>query len=98
MASYAKTFEGKPELQVLRALGYFDRPAEPDAIRIVLPKMDDQKYHAALVRLHKARLILGSRVSSPDARNDSPRRPSRGARLPLGGLQACPWMPRDLLT
>ena len=60
MASYVTKFEGKPELQVLRALGYFDRPAEPEAIRLVLPKMEDQKYHAALVRLNKARLILTS--------------------------------------
>ena len=63
MASYAKMFEGKPELQLLRALGYFDRPAEPEAIRLVLQKMDDQKYHAALVHLNKARLILSTDLS-----------------------------------
>jgi tetratricopeptide (TPR) repeat protein len=32
LAYYAAMFEGKPELEVLRILGLFDRPAEPSAI------------------------------------------------------------------
>ena len=58
MASYARMYEGQPELDILHALGYFDRPAEPEALKLVLPEMSDRKYRAALKRLHDARLIL----------------------------------------
>ncbi|MEZ5402784.1 MAG: hypothetical protein R2729_24120 [Bryobacteraceae bacterium] len=56
MQRYFELFHGKPEGALLRALGYFDRPAEPDALRLVLPHgRVDRK---ALRVLHKARLIL----------------------------------------
>jgi hypothetical protein len=58
MQGYARMFAGKPELDILRALGYFDRPAEPAALKLVLPEMPDLKYRAALKRLRDARLIL----------------------------------------
>jgi len=58
MEAYARMFEGKPELDILRALGYFDRPAEPAALKLVLPAIPDLKYRAALNRLRDARLIL----------------------------------------
>jgi hypothetical protein len=29
LASYARVYDGKPELDILKALGYFDGPAEP---------------------------------------------------------------------
>jgi tetratricopeptide (TPR) repeat protein len=58
MASYARMYAGEPELDILRALGYFDRPAEPEALKLVLPTMEDRKYRAALKRLRDARLIL----------------------------------------
>jgi hypothetical protein len=35
MASYANIYHGRPELDILRALGYFDRPAEPEALKLV---------------------------------------------------------------
>jgi hypothetical protein len=60
MASYAQVFEGKPELDILRVLGYFDRPAEPEAVLLLLPQMSDLKHRAALSRLFKARLIYAS--------------------------------------
>jgi hypothetical protein len=60
MASYAWMFEGKPELDILHALGYFNRPAEPEAILLLLPQMSDLEYRAARSRLLKARLILGT--------------------------------------
>ena len=58
MEGYARMFAGKPELDILHALGYFDRPAEPDALKLVLPKMSDRTYRVALMRLRDARLIL----------------------------------------
>ena len=39
MAAYEKTFAGKPELDILKGLGYFDRPAELAALLLVLPPM-----------------------------------------------------------
>jgi tetratricopeptide (TPR) repeat protein len=60
MASYARMYEGEAELDILRALGYFDRPAEPAALKLVLPAMEDRKYRAALQRLRDARLILAT--------------------------------------
>jgi tetratricopeptide (TPR) repeat protein len=58
IAAYERMFAGKPEADVLRGLGYFDRPAEPEALRLVLPAMDEGEYRTALKRLHRARLIL----------------------------------------
>jgi len=65
IAAYERVFANKPELDVLRALGYFDRPAEPEALKLVLPAMDDRKYRAALLRLYKARLILTKDLTHP---------------------------------
>jgi len=65
MASYARMYEGQPELAILRALGYFNRPAEPEALKLVLPPMDDRKYRAALKHLHDARLILTTDPAQP---------------------------------
>jgi tetratricopeptide (TPR) repeat protein len=65
MAAYARMFEGKPELDILRALAYFDRPAEPAALKFVLPAMPDLKYKAALNRLRAARLILTKDPAAP---------------------------------
>ena len=58
MQGYEQMFAGKPELEILRALGYFDRPAEPEALALVRPELAPMKYQAALNRLHQARLIL----------------------------------------
>jgi tetratricopeptide (TPR) repeat protein len=65
MASYAGMYQGEPELDILRALGYFDRPAEPAALKLVLPAIEDRKYQAALKRLHDARLILATDPTQP---------------------------------
>jgi tetratricopeptide (TPR) repeat protein len=65
MASYARMYEGKAELDILRGLGYFDRPAEPEALKLVLPTMEDRKYRAALRRLREARLILTTDPGQP---------------------------------
>jgi hypothetical protein len=58
-------FAGAPELDILRALGYFDRPAEPAALRLVLPAMDDRMYRTAMRRLYDARLILTTDPTRP---------------------------------
>ena len=58
MAAYEKTFARKPELDMLKGLGYFDRPAEPAALKLVLPKLPPIKYKAALKRLRDLRLVL----------------------------------------
>src|ERR1017187_4917023 len=65
IAAYERMFAGKPEAAILRALEYFDRPAEPAALKLVLPAMEDRKYQAALKRLHDARLILTTDPALP---------------------------------
>jgi tetratricopeptide (TPR) repeat protein len=65
MEAYARMFEGKPELDILRALAYFDRPAEPAALKLVLPAMPDLKYKASLKLLRDARLILTKDPAAP---------------------------------
>lgn len=65
MASYARTYGGRPEVKILRALGYFDRPAEPEALKLVLPSMENRKYLAALRNLGHARLVLTSDPAQP---------------------------------
>jgi hypothetical protein len=65
VAAYERMFAGKPELDILRALGYFDRPAEPAALRLVRPKIDYRQYQAALKRLYTARLILTRDPAKP---------------------------------
>jgi tetratricopeptide (TPR) repeat protein len=65
IAAYERMFAGKPEADVLRALGYFDRPAEPEALKLVMPAMEDRNYRAALKRLYAARLILTTDPTQP---------------------------------
>jgi len=65
MASYARMYEGRPELDILRALGYFDRPGEPEALKLVLPEMNPMAYQAALTTLGDARLILTCDSAKP---------------------------------
>jgi tetratricopeptide (TPR) repeat protein len=60
VAGYVKMFKGKPELDVLNALGYFDRPTEPDALRLILRRTPEK---LTLIRLKKLGLILTSNPS-----------------------------------
>lgn len=55
--AYEILLAGQPELEVLRALGYFDRPAEPAALKLLLPGMNPRKLQSALNRLRKLRLV-----------------------------------------
>ncbi|HLJ27269.1 MAG TPA: TIR domain-containing protein [Candidatus Angelobacter sp.] len=65
MAAYERMFTGKPEAGVLRSLGFFDHPAEPEALRLVLPPLKDLEYRAALMRLFDARLVLSKDPATP---------------------------------
>ena len=58
MRAYEKLFAGKPELDILRAMGYFDRPAEYEAVRLVLPSMTPSQYVEAVKVLRDLRLLL----------------------------------------
>ncbi len=58
MAAYERMFTGKPEAEILRSLGFFDRPAEPEALKLVMPTMKEREYRAVLNRLYSGRLIL----------------------------------------
>ena len=62
MQSYARLFHGKPEGDILRGLGFFDRPAEREALKLVLR---GPLQEAALVKLRKARLILSADALAP---------------------------------
>lgn len=93
MGSYARMYEGQPELDILRALGYFNHPAEPAAFKLVRPGLERRKYHTALNRLHKARLLLfggpckAYRLSFSSSRAFLGMGAARGPRATLRALQ-----------
>jgi tetratricopeptide (TPR) repeat protein len=64
---YEVLFKGKPELDVLRILGLFDRPADPGALHI-LRKIKGDQWAEVLERLKDARLI---EYSDPEGYIDS---------------------------
>lgn len=69
MESYEKWFDGKPELDILRIMGLFDRPAEAGAIEAVkaepviegltsrLQKLSEADWKFALHRLREVKLL-----------------------------------------
>jgi DNA-binding winged helix-turn-helix (wHTH) protein/tetratricopeptide (TPR) repeat protein len=65
IAAYDRMFTGRPESEILEALGYFDRPAEPAALKLILPTLEDRIHSGALNRLRIARLILTSDPTQP---------------------------------
>jgi hypothetical protein len=70
MAAYARMFEGKPELDILRALAYFDRPAEPAALALAGAASDAGSQ------------VQGRAQAAPLRAPDPDEGPSRPARLP----------------
>ena len=76
--SYEKWFKGKPELDILRIMGLFDRPAEGGAIEVLrarppisgltseLQKISDTKWRFALNRLRNAGLLANEDTLEPD--------------------------------
>jgi tetratricopeptide (TPR) repeat protein len=77
MESYEEWFKGKPELDILRIMGLFDRPADGGAIEALrakppisgltsdLQQLSDTKWRFTLNRLRKAGL-LANEYSEPD--------------------------------
>ena len=63
MQAYANMLEGTPELEVLRALGYFDRAAELNALQLLIPDMADAAFRGAIKRLERARLVLPRNIA-----------------------------------
>jgi len=78
MGSYEKWFEGKPELDILRLMGLFDRPAVAGAIQALraepaiagltekLQNLSDADWHFALESLRVARLLAPPDPAEPD--------------------------------
>jgi tetratricopeptide (TPR) repeat protein len=64
LRQYEALFQGKPELEVLRIMGLFDRPADNGALRI-LRKLDDDQWAEALENLAEARLIAYENPEGP---------------------------------
>jgi tetratricopeptide (TPR) repeat protein len=79
MKAYEKWFEGKPELDLLKLMGLFDRPAVKDAMDALLAKpvidgltdqiqgLPQEKYKLVLKHLRKARLLAEPDPHAPDA-------------------------------
>jgi hypothetical protein len=63
MKQYAKLFAGEPEGAILQGLGFFDRPAEHDALKLVLP--EESLDESAISTLREARLILAADRLAP---------------------------------
>jgi tetratricopeptide (TPR) repeat protein len=78
MASYERWFEGRPELDILRVMGLFDRPAERAAIEALsvppaiegltsrLQGLSDEDWGYAVDNLRAARLLAGEDPRRPD--------------------------------
>ncbi|MGD2111412.1 MAG: ATP-binding protein, partial [Phycisphaerae bacterium] len=78
MESYEKWFERKPELQILRIMGLFDRPAAGGAIKVLkesdpiggltsdLVNLSHGKWQFALSRLREARLLAKEDPDDPE--------------------------------
>jgi len=76
--SYEKWFEGKPELNILRIMGLFDRSADSGAIKAVkanppikgltseLNELSDEKWQYALNNLREAKLLIKESQHRPD--------------------------------
>jgi tetratricopeptide (TPR) repeat protein len=64
MRQYEHLFEDKPELDVLRILGLFDRPADKGALKI-LRKLSPGAWAEALENLQEARLIEYEDLDGP---------------------------------
>jgi tetratricopeptide (TPR) repeat protein len=78
MESYERWFQGQPELDILRMMGLFDRPAEGGAIEALraepaipgltteLQGLSHEDWHYAVEDLRAARLLAGEDPHQPD--------------------------------
>ncbi|MFC1716275.1 hypothetical protein ACFL6S_21560, partial [Candidatus Poribacteria bacterium] len=79
MESYERWFEGKPELNILRIMGLFDRPVEAGAVEALrakrgikgltrkLRKLSHTDWQFALSSLREARLLAPEDTERPDS-------------------------------
>jgi tetratricopeptide (TPR) repeat protein len=79
MEAYERWFEGKPEQDILRLMGLFDRPAEPGPLRVLrqppaipglterLQKLSEYPWNLALDNLRQARLLDPKDPEAPDS-------------------------------
>jgi tetratricopeptide (TPR) repeat protein len=78
MESYERWFQGKPELDILRMMGLFDRPVKGGAIEALRAKpaikgltselegLSHEDWHYAVDNLRTARLLAGEDPHEPD--------------------------------
>jgi tetratricopeptide (TPR) repeat protein len=78
VVSYERWFEGQPELDILRVMGLFDRPAEPGAIQALraepviaglterLQGLSEADYRYAVANLRRVRLLAEGDPQEPD--------------------------------
>ena len=62
IAGYEKLLNGTTEHKILLALGYFDRPADPEALALIVPSIRDRDHQYALKQLCDLRLILSTDI------------------------------------
>ncbi len=79
MAAYEQWFEGKPELDILRVMGLFDRPADPGALNVLRAEPSiarltekllgflDEGYLPAVANLRQVRLLAEENPQEPGA-------------------------------
>jgi tetratricopeptide (TPR) repeat protein len=79
MASYERWFEGRAELDILRVMGLFDRPADPGALDVLrteppiaglterLPGLLEIDYRHAVANLRQVRLLAEEAPHDPGA-------------------------------
>ncbi len=101
MESYAKWFEGKPELNILHIMGLFDRPAEGGAIEALkakpaiaglteaLQELSHEDWQYALHNLREARLLAKEEPQNSGMLDCHPLvREHFGEKLKAGNLTA----------
>lgn len=84
MRAYENWFEGKPELDILRLVGLFDRPVDPGAIEVLraepaIPGLTEavvglshDEWYFALDALRTARLLAENDLEAPDTLDAHP--------------------------
>jgi len=101
MESYEKWFAGKPELDILRIMGLFDRPAPSSAVEAIkakpaiegltteLQKLSHEDWQYAVNNLRSARLLAPEDPNSPDTLDAHPLiREHFGEKLKESNLSA----------
>ncbi len=101
MDAYERWFEGKPEQEILRLMGLFDRPAGPGALRALrqppairgltkrLQKLSQYEWNLAVENLRQARLLDPKDPEAPETLDCHPLvREHFGDKVKGGALKA----------